>query len=803
MLTVLPNHEAETATTPDPLGTPLLGRRMLRTARITARFPMSAWFLMAISINAVPSADADQKDHDMLSVERLFSTKEFDSQDLGIVLWSKKSASYITLSEHEEAEPQGKTKIVEVVSVDIASGKRSVVVSASLLIPPGHNKQLPIASLQLSRDEDKILIYTNNKRVWRQKTRGDYWSFDSKTKELKQIGGDASPSTLMFAKFSPDGSRVAYVRDSNIYTQDLSDMHITPLTTDGAAKLINGTSDWVNEEELGIRDGYRWSPDSRSIAFWQFNTTEVPEFHLIDNTAGLYPRITSFPYPKVGQVNSAVRIGVVDTHGGNVLWLDIPGDPRQHYLPEMEWSPDGKQIMLQQLNRPQNSTQVMLAEAQSGTTRTVLTETDAAWVDSENPVSWLKNGQGFLWLSERDGWRHAYMANCDGNPSTLITPGKFDVLAIEAVDEVNGWVYFSASPENPTQRYLYRTRLGGGIPERLSPANQPGWHTYHVSPDATWATHTYSTFTSPPVIELIRLNDHRTVRTLVGNTELRSRIAALRLPKAEFFRVDIGGGVELDSWCLFPPELDRKRKHPMIFHVYGEPAGQTVRDAWGGPRELWHWMLAQQGYIIVSVDSRGTQVPRGREWRKSVFHKIGIVAPAELAAAAKALLQRWDFADPDRVGVWGWSGGGSNTLHAIFRYPDIFQTAIAVAPNANQLLYDSIYQERYMGDPKENAEGYRLGSPITYADQLRGNLLLVHGTGDDNGHFQGTEALINKLIANNKRFTVMPYPARTHSLMEGDNTVPHFYNLMSDYFYEHLPLQRVSAKPPTAAIISK
>lgn len=758
-------------------------------ATTAASLVASMMVVMAMAPGQVACADPLPQDQTMLTVDRLFSAKEFDEQDPGLVVWSGLSPAYYTTAASADYPPSGQRKTSDIVRVDSASGNRRIVVSARKLAPADGQDPLVIDGIQLSPDESRILIYTNSQRVWRRKTRGDYWTFDLKTNELKKLGGDAAPSTLMFAKFSPDGSRVAYVRENNLYVQRLDDLRIIPLTTDGARQRINGTADWVNEEELGIRDGYRWSPDGKALAFWQFDTTGVPEFSLIDNTASLYPRITTFPYPKVGQTNSATRLGVVSVEGGGTRWLDIPGDPRQHYLPEMEWSPDSKAIMCQQLNRLQNANLVMVADSASGAVRTVLSEREAAWVESENPVRWAKSGQAFVWLSERDGWRHAYVAATDGSSCALITPGDFDVLEIEAIDQHQGLVYFTASPDNPTQQYLYRVPLGGGNPERLSPADQPGWHSYRISPDAQWAVHTYSTFTSPPTVNLISLGDHRVVRVLADNAGLRAKLAALKLPKAEFFRVDIGDGISLDGWCLLPPALDPGHKHPLLFHVYGEPAGQTVRDSWGGARGLWHWLLAQRGYIVASVDTRGTRVPRGREWRKSVYRQIGIVAPADLAAAARALLTRWPFADPDQVGVWGWSGGGSNTLNAIFRYPELFRTALAVAPNADQLLYDSIYQERYMGSSVDNAEGYRLGSPITHAGNLRGNLLLVHGTGDDNGHYQGTEKLINKLIALRKRFTIMPYPARSHGLGEGDGTVPHFYTLMTDYLEEHLPFQ--------------
>jgi dipeptidyl-peptidase-4 len=405
----------------------------------------------------------------------------------------------------------------------------------------------------------------------------------------------------------------------------------------------------------------------------------------------------------------------------------------------------------------------------------------------------VNKGRELLWLSERDGWRHAYLAGVDGKRCPPVTQGKFDVIQVEAVDDAGGWLYYAASPENATQRYLYRTRLAGGTPERLSPSDQPGWHTYDISPDKHWAVHTYSTFTIPPVVELIRLPEHKLVRVLTDNKKLREKITVLQKPSAEFLRVDIGENRLLDAWCLRPPGMDPAARYPLLFHVYGEPHGQTVRDAWPGQRGLWHWMLAQQGYLVASVDNRGTMVPRGREWRKIVHRQIGILASQEQAAAVRVLLQRWPYADPGRVGIWGWSGGGSMSLNAIFRYPDLYKTAIAVAPNASQLLYDTIYQERYMGLPKDNSVGYRDGSPLTHADRLRGNLLLVHGTGDDNCHYQGTEKLMNELIARGKHFNVMPYPNRSHSISEGTNTVPHFYGLLTRYLNENLPVNSLLA----------
>jgi dipeptidyl-peptidase 4 len=745
--------------------------------------------MVMVNANVAQVVAADKPALTNITIERLFSGKEFALQDPEKVVWCPRNTkSYLTLrvAPQPDKNAAGST-MHEIARVDLASGDRATLVTVAELTPAGTTAPLTIDAIHISDDESKLLLYTNSQRVWRRKTRGDYWLFDLQNRILTRLGGVAKPATMQFAKFSPDASHVAYVCENNIYVQSLADLQIRQVTTDGSPTCINGTADWVNEEELSIRDGFRWSPDGNSIAFWQFDTSGVSKFHLIDNNAGLYPKVISFAYPKVGQLNSATRVGVVPASGGDVRWMAVAGDPREHYIASMQWTPTGDRLLIQQLNRLQNRNVVLLADPQTGATTAVFTEQDAAWVDSHGPVIWLDNGQSFLWLSERDGWRHAYQVSRNGS-TTLLTPGAYDVINIDAVDTQRKIMYFTASPDNATQRHLFRVSLNGGAAERHSPPTDGGWSTYDISPDAQWAVHTYSTFATPPVVTLVNLSTHAPIRVLADNAALRTTLAGLRAPTTGFMKVPLGDGTLLDGWYIYPPELDRSKSYPLFFHVYGEPYGQTVRDTWSGTRALWHWMLAQAGYVVVSVDCRGTKVPRGRAWRKSVYEKIGILPPAEHATAIRFLLQQWSFTDPKRVGVWGWSGGGSNTLHLIFRYPELFHTAIAVAPNPDQLLYDTIYQERYMGLPDTNAEAFREGSPITHAAGLKGNLLLIHGTGDDNGHFQGTEKLMNELIRLNKDFTVMPYPSRSHAINEGENTVPHFFGLMTKYLMTHLPV---------------
>jgi dipeptidyl-peptidase 4 len=729
-----------------------------------------------------------------LTLDRLFDSSEFDEAGPGTIRWSQRRTNYFTFEKTASGGP-GR----DLMAVDPATGDKELIAPAHLFIPPQESSPLSVEAFEFSADESKLLIFTASKRVWRQRTRGDYWVLDISSRELRKLGGDAPPSSLMFAKFSPDGSRVAYVRANNLYVQRLRDLHVHALTTDGTLTLINGTSDWVYEEELDLRDGFAWSPDGQSIAYWQLDSSGVRPFYLINNTESFYPQIQPIPYPKTGEQNSAARIGVVRAEGGHTRWLELSGNPREHYLARMIWASNSTEVLVQQFNRLQNTNRVLLGDAQTGRTRTILTETDRAWVENENEVRWVLGGEQFIWLSERDGWRHAYRVSRDGAQVTLLTPGEFDVISLEALDTRNGWLYYLASPDHPTQRYLFRVPVEGGAGQRLTPADQPGTHRYDISPDTQWAIHTYSRFDRPPVTELVRLPDHKSVRVLEENKKLRDKLDTLRKPSSEFFRVEVATNVWLDGWCVKPPEFDPNRKYPVLFHVYGEPAGQTVVDSWHGKTLLWHWMLAQQGYLIMSVDNRGTKAPRGRDWRKSIYRQVGILASSDQASALQEILKRWSYVDPKRVGVWGWSGGGSMTLNAVLRYPDLYSMGMAVAAVPNQRYYDTIYQERYMGLPEDNAEGYRRGSPITYARQLKGDLLIVHGTGDDNVHYQGAEALINELITYNKPFSMMAYPNRSHGIGEGHNTRRHLFSLLTKYLNQHLPVNTPApiAPPPT------
>ena len=734
---------------------------------------------IALLIGAFYNGLAQQNEPLKLTLEDLYKNNVFRQKGINTIRWMKDNKGYSVLEAN--AGMGGR----DIIRYDAKTGKRDVLVSAKSLVPSGKEEPINISNYAWSEDNDKLLIFTNTRKVWRYHTRGDYWVLDLKSGNLTQIAPSMEPAYLMFAKFSPDGEKVGFVYKNNIYMQTLGTGSVEQLTYDGNDRIINGTFDWVYEEELDCRDGFRWSPDSKKISFWQMDTKGMGTFYLINNIDSIYPKIIPLPYPKVGTENSSAKIGSITLDNKKITWIDIPGDPRNNYLARMDWANSSDELIIQQLNREQNTNKVFFANINTGEAKAVYTEKADTWVDIHDDLTWLDKGKEFTWLSDQTGWLHLYRISRNDGTITSITSGDFEVIELVGIDTEEKWAYYIASPDNATQRYLYRSRMDGkGNPERLSPVDQTGHHSYNISPDGKYAIHTFSNHNTPPRYEVITLPDHKVLRVLEDNKELKDKLAQYTIPEKEFFKIKTDDGLEFDTWMIKPVNFNPEKKYPLIFYIYGEPAGSTVQDSWSS--NLWDQLLAQEGYIVMSIDNRGTNTPRGREWRKCVYEKIGIIAPEDQAACARQIM-KWDFVDPDRIGIWGWSGGGSNTLNCIFRHPEIYKTGVAVAFISNQLLYDNVYQERYMNLPKNNMEGYRDGSPISHAKNLEGNLLLIHGSGDDNCHYQSCEMLVNELIKQNKYFTMVEYPMRTHSINERENTSLHLRMTMLNYFEKNLP----------------
>jgi dipeptidyl-peptidase-4 len=644
-----------------------------------------------------------------------------------------------------------------------------------------------IQSFAFSADGTKALLFTNAKKVWRYATRGDYYIADLNTKAVKQIGKDKPAGSLMFAKLSPDGNQVAYVSKHNIYVENLANGTSKALTTDGTDKLINGTFDWVYEEEFDCRDGFRWSPDGASIAYWQLDASKIKNFLMVNNTDSIYPFTVPVEYPVVGENPSSCKVGIVNVASAKTTWLQVPGDQIQHYIPRMEWIPNTNEVILQQLNREQNVSTVFVCNAASGSAKSIYSESDKAWVEVTDGWQWLNGNKEFVWASEKDGWRHYYRISTDGKKQTLITKGNYDVIESTLVDEKANSISFIASPTNATQRYLYKTSLDGkGKLERVTPSIMPGTHNYYISPNGIYARHSYQSASIPQLSEWMNLT---TGNPLTMEGSISSQLGRVKPPKnkTEFFKVKTEDGIELDGWMKKPVNFDATKKYPVVFYVYGEPASQTVTDTYGVDyNNLYHGDIAQDGYISISLENRGAPAPKGREWRKSIFKNIGILNIRDQAMGAKKILE-WPFVDKDRIAVYGWSGGGSSTLNLMFQYPDIYKTGIAIAAVGNQLTYDNVYQERYMGSPLKGTTAYTNGSPISHVQGLKGDLLYIHGTGDDNVHYQNAEMLINELVKYRKVFQLMSYPNRTHSISEGEGTREHLSLTYTKFLREHCP----------------
>jgi len=697
--------------------------------------------------------------------------------------WSKDGNSYYRIEKNE------------ITRYTLPENVKNVFVSADMLTPP-NGQPLKVRAFYVSNDQTKVLIYTNTKKVWRLDTQGDYWVLDLNTKSLQQVGATLPTSSLRFAKFSPDATKVAYVSEFNLFVEDLTTRAITKLTTDGTRKLINGTFDWAYEEEFSCRDGFQWSPDGARIAFWQIDAREIRDYSMINYTDSVYSQIVPVEYPTAGQTPSPAKIGVIQLSKPGITWLNIAGDPKQHYLPRMEWN-SPTELFVQQLNRKQNESNILNCNVVSNTATLVHKEKEAAWIDVlsvwdnvyglafRHEFQWINKNQEFIWVSEKDGWRHLYKISKTGK-ETLITKGNFDVINLLYVDEKKNLMYFHASPTNATQQYLYKAKLDGtGKAELVSPATLAGTHTYSISPNGAFAFHSFQNSFTKPLREFISLPAHKAI----NETEsIQAKLSASQeSKKVEFFKVKTTDGTEMDGWMVKPTNFDPTKKYPVVFLVYTEPWGANVKDTYGvADNYLYNGNMADDGYIYMTIDNRGTPSPKGREWRKCVYRKLGRINIADQAMAAKEIL-KWNFVDSERIAVWGWSGGGAATLNLMFQYPEIYKTGIAVAAVVNQLTYDNIYQERFMGLPQENLSDFIDGSPITYAKNLKGNLLYIHGTGDDNVHYNNAEMLINELVKHKKQFQFMAYPNRTHSISEGEGTSEHLTALYTEYLKKYCP----------------
>jgi len=728
---------------------------------------VSPLFPVALAVLLAGSLVAQATQAPVLTVHSIWGTREFAS-DLVSPTWTKDGAAYTTI----EPDSAGHTDLYR---VDAVSGKQERLVRGVDLVPAGATQPVAIEEYRFSSDGARLLIFTNSARVWRQNTKGTYYVWDLPAKRLIPVS--AQPGYQMFAKFSPDGRMVAFVRANNVYVTDLTTGAETAVTADGNENVINGTSDWVYEEELDLRDAFRWSPDGRRIAFWRLDQTAIRPFYLL-NADSLYPELVPVRYPKAGTPNSEVRIGVVDLATHRTAWVDL-GPDKDIYVAAMDFAGSGDEIWLTRLNRHQNRLDLLLADTQRGASRVIMTDRDSAWVDANQP-RWIDGGKQFLFVSERDGYDQVYLFNRDGSLVRRVTPGGWDVSQVYGVDEKQKVLYCGGAIDGPLGRPLVRIGLDGKGLTRI--ASEPGTHGIEFDPTFRLYVDTYSRAGVPPV-QTLRRADGRVVRTLADNAALAARVAGLALARPEFITIKTAEGVELNAWIIKPKGFDPSRRYPLLMNVYGGPGSQTVTDSWGGASYLWHQMLAQDGYLVASVDNRGTG-GRGAKFMKMTYLHLGRYESADQIAAAHWFAAQ-SYVDPDRIGIWGWSYGGYMSSLSMFRGAGVFKAGLAVAPVTDWRFYDTIYTERYMRTPQENPAGYAEGAPLAYADSLKGQFLLVHGTGDDNVHFQNSIRLVERLEAANKQFGMRIYPNKTHAIA-GGNTRENLYELFTTWVKQNL-----------------
>ena len=684
----------------------------------------------------------------------------------------------------------------DLMSFNLETKAQEQLIDGTQLYAPDVQRVLEIEDYQYSENGQRVLLYTDSERVWRQNTKGYYYVYNLAKNDLMPIS-DRGKGFQMFAKFNPKADQIAFVRDRNLYLVDLTTGKETALTTDGAAgSIINGTSDWVYEEEFGLRDGWSWSPDGRFIAFFKFDESETRDFFMTD-LLQQYPEAERFRYPKAGEKNSEVQIGVISISSGNLRYFDtdtwFEGGEQHEYIPMMGWTPaiEGEhKVWMIRMNRDQNKLDLLYGDPESAEVDVVLQEEEPTWIDVGNNIRYLGDGKHFIWMSETDGYRHLYLHTNDGRRVRQITQGDWEVITVNGIDEREGIVYFTGTLASPLQRHLYSIRYKGRNVNRATPqkiTGRPGIHSIDLSTDAQFYIDRYSNTTTPIVVSLHRINGER-IDVLESNEELIEKLADYEPAVPEFITVPGADDTPLNAYLIKPKTFDPSAEYPLLMYVYGGPGSQTVSDRWGGSRYLWHAMLADElNIIIASVDNRGTGA-RGKVFKSSTYRQLGKLESADQIAAAR-YLGGLDYVDAERMGIWGWSYGGYMTLMSMLTGagPETFKFGMSVAPVTDWRQYDTIYTERYMSTPQHNEVGYSEGAPIKHAGNLQDHqrLLLVHGDFDDNVHFQNIAQMADALQAANKQFEIMMYPGRNHGI-SGGKTRLHLFTLLTRFVKDAL-----------------
>lgn len=638
-------------------------------------------------------------------------------------------------------------------------------------------KSLEVEAYSFSDDEQLVLLMQNVEPIYRHSSREVSYVYDLRNKRLHKLH-DGQP--VSFATFSPDGSRIAYMHKNDLYCLVFATNTTERITKDGEwNKIINGGTDWVYEEEFAFTRAFFWSPDSKKLAFYRFDESKVREFSM-DMYGDLYPNAYKFKYPKAGEANAEIEVYLHDLTTGKKVKADI-GGVRDQYIPRMNWTKSSSQLAVMRMNRLQNLVEVLLVDANTGSSKVILSETEETYVEQPSDKTWifLDNGKEFLWQSESNGYNHVYLYNLDGQRVRAVTSGNFDVTDIAAIDEKKGLLYYMSTEDSPMERHLYEIDLEGKKKKRLT--KTAGWHDITFSSANNYYMDSHSSAMDPGAAALYDRKG-KEVHVLADNKKLRTTMADYALGGTEFFSFKAGSET-LNGWMIKPPNFDAGKKYPVLMHVYGGPGSQTVKNQWGGFNYFWHQLLAEQGYIIVSIDNRGTG-GRGEAFKKVTYGQLGKYEAEDQIAGAK-YLGTLPYVDANRIGIWGWSFGGYMTSLCLTKGGGVFKMGIAVAPVTSWRYYDTIYTERYLKTPQLNPSGYDDNSPIRFASSLQGKYLLVHGTADDNVHFQNSLEWTDALVKANKQFDMAFYPNKNHGIY-GGTTRLHLYRKMTDFITANL-----------------
>ncbi|HYX08650.1 MAG TPA: S9 family peptidase [Bacteroidales bacterium] len=718
--------------------------------------------LLFVSVLLVQTAMAGN-DYKEITLSDLYKNNEYSARSVS-------GLRSMNDGEHYSVLEAGK----RIVKFSYATGK---AVATLFDLSTLENQDIPyIFEYTFSKDEKKILVETHYEKIYRRSYKAEFYIWDIAEKTLTPLSENGKQQ---LAAFSPDGNKVAFVRDNNIFIKDLQDSTEKQITNDGKYnEIINGSCDWVYEEEFGFTRAFNWSPDGKKIAFYRFDESQVKTFNMTIYDDYLYPKNYTFKYPKAGEKNSVVQIKVYDLESGKFNNMDI-GPETDQYIPRIKWSNDPSMLAIIRMNRLQNEIEILMGDASTGNTSVIYQETNKYYISEidDQYLNFINDKNDFIIYSEKSGFKHFYLLDANGNVKRQITKGQWDVVDYLGYDVDSKLLYYTSTENSPLRRDVYAIKLNGRKKEKIS-VNE-GTNDAVFSKTFKYYINYYSSATVPTMVTLHDASG-KLVRVLEDNKDLMEKVKATGVPDKEFFTFTTSEGVSLNGWMIKPADFDPAKKYPVLMYVYGGPGSQTVTDSWSFG---WYQLLAQKGYVIVSVDNRGTGF-RGEEFKKMTYGELGHYETIDQIETAK-YLGALDYVDSTRIGIFGWSYGGYMSTLCITKGADYFKTAIAVAPVTNWRFYDTVYTERYMGLPQDNPHGYDDNSPINYVDRLKGHYLLVHGTGDDNVHFQNTMVLTEKLVQANKQFEMQIYPDKDHGI-RGGNTSLHLYTRMTDYLLKNL-----------------